>query len=151
MQTAGKHLAISSADTVPDRRGIDTDRNVLNEIVRMLPAAVTVQDDQGRFLLVNEAAAAQFKLPATDLLAASETVAATDALPSRRDTCIELLRTGRGAVLEECFGDGPFKRTFLTEHRPVRIAGTDLLLTAKPWSPPRSKLAASATDGYCGR
>jgi cyclic di-GMP phosphodiesterase Gmr len=130
MQSAGKHLLISSADNVPERREVDAELNLLKDIVRMLPAAVTVQDDQGRFLLVNEAAAAHFKLPATDLLGTADTAATAESFPGRRGTCIELLRSGHDAVLEECFGDGPFKRTFLTAHRPVRIADTKLLLTA---------------------
>src|SRR3954465_8474111 len=112
MQSAGKPLMISSADVVPERRDIDADLNLLNDIVRMLPAAVTVQDDQGRLLLVNETAAGQLKLPAGGLVGAPDFPAAMEGLPGRRDTSIEVLRTGRGAVLEECFGDGPFKRTF---------------------------------------
>src|SRR3954470_13175147 len=98
MQSAGKPLVISSAEIAPDRREVDAELNLLNDIVRMLPAAVTVQDDQGRFLLVNEAAAAQFKLPATDLLTTPAIAPAAGAFPGRHDTCIELLRSGRGAV-----------------------------------------------------
>src|SRR5206468_10236572 len=91
MQSAGKTFVISSADIVPERRDVDADVNLLNDIVRMLPTAVTVQDHEGRFLLVNEAAAAQFKLPATDLLSTSDPAPAAGAFPGRHDTCIELL------------------------------------------------------------
>ena len=36
---------------------IGTELNMLREIVRMLPASVTVQDENGNFLLMNDAAA----------------------------------------------------------------------------------------------
>jgi diguanylate cyclase (GGDEF)-like protein len=105
--------------------------NVLKEILRLLPAGVTVQDEQGRFLLVNDAAAAQFKIPAEEMLAGSSSVSrAAAALALRRDACIEMLRAGRNSVREECLGEGPHKRTWLTAHRPVRIADATLLLTS---------------------
>jgi cyclic di-GMP phosphodiesterase Gmr len=104
--------------------------NVLKEIVRLLPASVTVQDEQGRFLLVNDAAAVQFRIPAEEMLAASPSgPRGGEALARRLNTCIEVLRTERTAVSEECLGDGPNRRTWLTMHRPARIAGAQLLLT----------------------
>ena len=51
-------------------------------------------------------------------------------LSERRETCLELLRTGRSAVLEEAVSDGPAKQVFLTSHRPVRIADRNLLLSS---------------------
>jgi diguanylate cyclase (GGDEF)-like protein len=114
-----------------DTRDADAELNILKEIVRLLPAGVTVQDEQGRFLLVNDAATAQFSIPAEEMLAGSPSMpSAIEALARRRDTCVELLRAGRTAVGEECHGDGPLKRTWLTTHRPVRIADATLLLTS---------------------
>ncbi|HEV7408170.1 MAG TPA: EAL domain-containing protein [Bradyrhizobium sp.] len=97
----------------------------------MLPTGVTVQDEHGRFLLVNDAAAARLKVPAEDLLAASPAAPlATPELTRHRETCIELLRADRTVVTEECVTDGQVRRTFLDAHRPVRIADTKLLLTS---------------------
>ena len=48
----------------------------------------------------------------------------------RRETCLELLRTGRPAVLEEAVTGGAAKQVFLTSHRPVRIADRNLLLSS---------------------
>ena len=110
-------------DGVTDGRDVHAELKLLNEIVRLLPTGVTVQDEHGRFLLVNDAAAAQLKIPAEDLLAAQE-------LAQRRDTCIELLRANRAAATEECVTDGHVRRTFLNAHRPVRISDTKLLLTS---------------------
>src|SRR5213596_3619840 len=103
MQSAGKpiHLALptddehavvrpsarSSGSDVGVERDVHAELSLLNEIVRLLPAGVTVQDQHGRFLLVNDAAAARLKISAEDLLAAP---LATAELTRRRDACIEL-------------------------------------------------------------
>ena len=78
---------------------IGSELNMLREIVRMLPASVTVQDENGNFLLVNDAAAAQFKTPAADLIATPPEVAfSSKEANRRRDDGIDLLRSGRSAV-----------------------------------------------------
>ena len=139
MQSAGKHIfstlatdgetavvrpeASSAEIGVGIERDVHAELNLLNEIVRLLPAGVTVQDEHGRFLLVNDAAAARLKVSAEDVLAAPELV-------RHRETCIELLRADRAVVTEECAADGQIRRTYLTTHRPVRIADAKLLLTS---------------------
>src|ERR1700678_1159283 len=40
----------------------ENELSILRDVFRMLPTGVTVQDEQGRFLLVNDAAAAQLGL-----------------------------------------------------------------------------------------
>ena len=104
-------------------RDVHAELNLLTEIVRLLPTGVTVQDEHGRFLLVNDAAAARLKVSAEDVLAAPE-------LARHRETCIELLRADRAVVTEECAAEGQIRRTYLTTHRPVRIADAKLLLTS---------------------
>jgi cyclic di-GMP phosphodiesterase Gmr len=104
--------------------GGDAELSILRDVFRMLPGGVTVQDEHGRFLLVNDAAAAQFGI------AAGAPVSLAREFDDRRATGIELLRSGRAAVAEECVTSGPVKRVFLTAHRPVRIAGRDLLLSS---------------------
>src|SRR6185295_868531 len=147
MQSAGKQLvstlatdgeqalagpeASSAGIGLGIERDIHAELNLLTEIVRLLPAGVTVQDEHGRFLLVNEAAAARLKVSPKDLLAASPNAPlATLELTRRREACIELLRADRAAVTEECVSDGHVRRTFLDAHRPVRIADAKLLLTS---------------------
>jgi diguanylate cyclase (GGDEF)-like protein len=81
-------------------------------------------DEHGDFLLVNDAAAAQLGIrggPAAPL-----------SLPSsqRRETGLELLRSGREAVAEECITERDARQVLLTSHRPVRIAERNLLLSA---------------------
>jgi diguanylate cyclase (GGDEF)-like protein len=87
----------------------------------LLPTGVTVQDEQGRFLLVNDAAAVQLGIaPNTP----------SPQLDHRRETGLELLRAGHPHVAEESVGNGPVKQVLLTTHRPVRIADRNLLLSS---------------------
>ncbi|MGH6766537.1 MAG: diguanylate cyclase, partial [Bradyrhizobium sp.] len=101
----------------------DAEPGLLTDVFRMLPHGVTVQDEQGRFLLVNAAAAAQLRMAAAQQAPSQE-------LERRQAAGRELLRAGETAVTEECIGSGPGKQTFLTTHRPVRIAERNLLLTS---------------------
>ena len=61
----------------------DAELGILRDVFRMLPAGVTVQDEHGRFLLVNDAAAAQLGMAAGAVRRASlETTGATAARPA---------------------------------------------------------------------
>ena len=108
-----------------------TELKILREIVRMLPASITVQDERGDFLLVNEAATAQFNARAEEFrISASTSDFLTQALDHRRETAIDLLQSGRSAVFEERVSAGQDQRVFLTTHRPVRIGEQNLLLSS---------------------
>ncbi|WP_322515420.1 EAL domain-containing protein [Rhodopseudomonas palustris] len=101
------------------------DFQTLKEIVRRLPSAVTVQDDQGEFLVVNDAAAAHFDLPA------GPTTTATPSLAIEQRRAVGMaLRAGQSAIREERAGEGAAARTFLTAHRPIEIRGRRLLLSS---------------------
>ena len=103
----------------------ESELRVLRDVFRMLPHGVTLQDEQGRFLLMNDAAAAQLGVAAGEPQAPSSKES-----NQRREACIELLRTGRPTVAEESAVHGELKQVFLTSHRPVRIADRDLLLSS---------------------
>jgi cyclic di-GMP phosphodiesterase Gmr len=103
---------------------LDSELRILRDVFRMLPSGVTVQDEQGGFLLVNDAAAAQFGINAAAPLAAG-----SKQWEQRRETGIELLRSGRAAVAEESVSNGEVAQVLLTTHRPVRIADRNLLLS----------------------
>src|ERR1700742_216152 len=104
---------------------VEDELNILRDVIRLLPTGVTVQDEQGRFLLVNDAAAAQLGIAQAQPPALS-----SKPLNERRETGLELLRAGRAAVAEECVTGGRSKQVFLTSHRPVRIADRHLLLSS---------------------
>jgi c-di-GMP phosphodiesterase Gmr len=94
---------------------------ILREVVRLLPAGVTVQDEHGDFLLVNDAAAGQFRLATGPGMPPQ--------LSNRREAWLALLRSDRPAVVEEVVTCGAERQVFLTSHRPVRTANRDLLLS----------------------
>ncbi|WP_164940270.1 putative bifunctional diguanylate cyclase/phosphodiesterase [Bradyrhizobium zhanjiangense] len=93
----------------------------LKEIVRMLPAGLTVQDAHGELLLVNDAAASQLGMdgsrPSPDLA-------------PRREACRQALSAGQAVVTEEALHNGAARQVLLTTHRPVRLAGRQLLISA---------------------
>jgi c-di-GMP phosphodiesterase Gmr len=106
-----------------DHEGVaDSELHILRDVFRLLPTGVTVQDERGDFLLVNDAAAALLQMAAS--------APAPSQANDRRDTCLELLRSGLPAVLEESITAGTAKRVFLTSHRPIRVAERNLLLSS---------------------
>jgi len=117
LQTA----ATESDDLLAD----DTELSILRDVLRMLPAGVTVQDEHGRFLLVNDAAAVQLGLGAS-----GQARPPSPELTQRRETGIELLRAGRATVTEESAASGEVRQVFLTAHRPVRIGERNLLVSS---------------------
>jgi c-di-GMP phosphodiesterase Gmr len=104
-------------------RAADGELGLLRDIFRLLPSGVTIQDEQGHFLLVNDAAAAQLGITTTAPSHSQE-------LDHRRQTGIDVLRSGRTAIVEESVGHGQLKQVLHTTHRPVRIAERDLLLSS---------------------
>ncbi len=112
---------LQPAETEAGNEGNDTELSILREVLRLLPTGVTVQDEHGNFLLVNDAAAALLQMAAA--------APAPSQLTDRRETCLELLRSGRAAVVEEAVSSGPARQVFLTTHRPARIAERNVLLS----------------------
>ena len=85
------------------KEDIDSELSTLREIVRMLPASVTVQDETGNFLLVNDAAAIQFNTLAADFIATPPDVAFSSKHANRRrEDGIDLLRGSIRHFRREC-------------------------------------------------
>ena len=110
------------AATAGNESALDSELSILRDVFRMLPAGVTVQDENGEYLLVNEAA--------TTVLELAAAAAAPSHVSDRRETCLELLSRGHSAVLEEAIASGPARQVFLTSHRPVRIGERDYLISS---------------------
>jgi cyclic di-GMP phosphodiesterase Gmr len=100
----------------------DSELEILRDIFRMLPHGVTVQDEHGRLLLANDAAAVQLRI--------GEAGPSSSAMDHRRETGTGLLRAGQAAIVEESVSHGAATQVLLTSHRPVRIADRDLLLSS---------------------
>jgi c-di-GMP phosphodiesterase Gmr len=121
MQGRPTHDSSTAAPAGDRSFATESEFAMLRDVFRLLPHGVTVQDEQGRFVLVNDAAAAQF--------GAAGAVPSTE-LAQRRETAIALLRDGRPVVGEERVICGGSSQVWLTSHRPVRIHGRDLLLSS---------------------
>jgi diguanylate cyclase (GGDEF)-like protein len=93
---------------------------LLREVLRLLPAGVTVQGADGELLMVNEAAAAQLGLGDGP----------TPQFEERRRSGHAVLHGGHAVTTEEHLDNGRLKQVLLTSHLPVRIGGRDLVISA---------------------
>jgi cyclic di-GMP phosphodiesterase Gmr len=105
-------------------RSAEPELGLLRDVLRLLPSGITVQDERGNFLIVNDAAAAQLGL------ADSASAGRSPQLDQRREAGCDVLRAGQPAITEECHDDGKARQVLLTSHRPVRIGGRDLLISS---------------------
>src|ERR1700677_4723439 len=117
MQSRYPNNALAAATADDGDLAAEVELNLLRDIFRMLPAGVTLQDEQGHFLLMNDTAAAQFGSTAAEAATLPSNV-----LHRRRETGLELLRAGRPATTEESVTGAHGKQVLLTAYRPVRIA-----------------------------
>lgn len=92
----------------------------------MLPTGVTVQDERGRFMLINDAAAAQLGLAERGPAAAT----AEGHVELRQQVCRNVLSSGRTLIVEEPVAGARGPQTLLTAHRPIRIGDRTLLLSS---------------------
>jgi diguanylate cyclase (GGDEF)-like protein/PAS domain S-box-containing protein len=104
---------------------------LLKAIVDHLPISLAVQDEDGRFLLVNALAAANLDIPVEALVGASPSdfLSPEDAA-HRRDWEMRLLQSGELNTVEEVVTAPDGHQTWLTSHKPVRILDRTLLLTS---------------------
>jgi c-di-GMP phosphodiesterase Gmr len=116
-------LRVATSEAEPERAAA-SELSILRDVIRMLPAGVTILDEHGGFLWGTEATAAQL---GADGRAAPAPL--SDELSRRRESGLELLRSGRAAVVDESIGDGVARQVLLTTHRPVRLDGRDLLIS----------------------
>jgi c-di-GMP phosphodiesterase Gmr len=107
-----------------DESAFERELALLKDVLKMLPTGVTVQDEEGRFLFINDAAASQLGV------AAGQSEPASKHLNDRRQTGLELLRAGRAAVGEVGVKGNNGEHVILASHRPVHIAGRKLLLSS---------------------
>jgi c-di-GMP phosphodiesterase Gmr len=113
--------AASQAEVEP---AFESELGLLRDILRLVPTGITVQDEEGRFLFINDAAASQLGM------AAGQSELAARQLNDRKQAGLELLRAGRGAVAEVSVTGNRGEQVLLTAHQPVRIAGRNLLLSS---------------------
>src|SRR5438270_8247013 len=93
-----KHDFQAVAMRAGNESAFNAELGILRDVLKLLPTGVTVQDESGDFLLVNDAAATLLQMAAA--------APAPSQLTDRRETCLELLRSGRAAGLEEALTSG---------------------------------------------
>src|SRR5215475_15535408 len=133
MQRLALHDLRTAAAGAAEPRAADAELSLLRDVLRMLPSGVTVQDEHGNLLLINDTAAAQLGVSKSDLqsdLQSGPSVPPSRHLKQRRDSGLELLRQGRPAIIEECVDDGQTRQVLLTAHRPIRVADRNLLISS---------------------
>jgi diguanylate cyclase (GGDEF)-like protein/PAS domain S-box-containing protein len=109
----------------------DAPGSLLAQIVEHLPIALTVQDQDGRFILANAAAAANLEIPLGALIGASPADFLSPAeAAERRDWERNLIRSGQSSTIEEKLAGAHGQQTWLTWHQPVRLRDRTLLMTS---------------------
>jgi diguanylate cyclase (GGDEF)-like protein len=119
MQHRLAHPHPADAPEADQPRASEGELSLLKDVIERLPAGVTVLDENGQFILINEAAATQL-----------QATAGASGLQGRRDTALELLRNGHATVTEETNGDGADRQVWLTSHRPALIGERKLLISS---------------------
>jgi diguanylate cyclase (GGDEF)-like protein/PAS domain S-box-containing protein len=122
--------ALAQSDHQPVHAAQPSDR-LLSEIIDNLPIGLTVQDDNGRFVLVNAMAAANLAMPADALIGASPTdLLPQDEAASRHEWEQELIQHGKMATVETSIPVPGGWRTWRTLHQPARILDRTLLISS---------------------
>jgi c-di-GMP phosphodiesterase Gmr len=104
--------------------------DLLNEIVSLLPISLTVQDDTGRFVLVNDVAATYMGQPAKDLIGVSPFDANPEPQAAERwQHALQEVGAGQAVATDQKRVTAQGERTFLTWCKPVRIFDETLLLS----------------------
>src|SRR5882757_424209 len=92
--------------------------HLLNTIVNLLPVAVTVTAQDGHFMLVNDAAAAQFGVTAENLaVSLFEEVVPEDEASTERDQELGLISVGKSVSEEENVAGPAGECTLLTSRK----------------------------------
>jgi diguanylate cyclase (GGDEF)-like protein/PAS domain S-box-containing protein len=107
------------------------DRDLYRALIDLLPISLTVQDEDGRFMLVNAVAATNLAMTAQELVGSSP----ADFLPpeeaaQRREWEIGLMQSGAPLTTEDQFADPAGERTWLTTRKPVHILDRKLLMSS---------------------
>lgn len=107
------------------------DTHLLKVILDHLPISLTVQDDQGRFVLANAMAAADLAVSVEKLLGCSpaDFLSEQEAI-SRREWERSVVGGGKTIMAETVVPDHEGARILLTSHTPVFITNNTLLISS---------------------
>ena len=107
------------------------DAPILMTVMDRLPLSVTVQGEDGRFLYVNEKAAAHLAIEPESLIGRSpaDFLSATDAV-NRRDWELNILGQGDAIVAEETLPEQDGERIWRITHAPVQCGDQKFLVSS---------------------
>lgn len=115
----------------PSGRDVEqhADERTIREVIESLPIGLTVQSEDGRFIVANAAAAANLSMRPEDLIGASP----ADFLPeedaaSRRQWEQDIVRQNEVVTVEAIVPDEDRERTWLISHKPIRVNDETLLV-----------------------
>jgi c-di-GMP phosphodiesterase Gmr len=109
---------------------VSLQRDLLKEIIEQLPIGLTIQDEDGRFVLVNAVAAANLAIPSETLIGSSPgNFLSAEEAQQRRQWELDLLQSGRDFITEECHADAGGERTWLTSHKAVHTHDRQFLMS----------------------
>lgn len=104
---------------------------LFRKIIELLPVGITLQAQDGRFVLANGAAAAQFgSAPETMIGLSPAALLPSEEAKLRRAREIEVIESGRDGDIVECYAGADGSRTLLTSQKPVRVGGETLVVSA---------------------
>lgn len=107
------------------------DYRLMKEVVDQLPIGITVQNNDGRFLLANTTAAANLKMPVESLIGASPADFLADGeAASRRAWEQTTMQRGEVIADEVILPNSDGDRTWLTSHSPARILDQMCLISS---------------------
>jgi diguanylate cyclase (GGDEF)-like protein/PAS domain S-box-containing protein len=131
LETEIERLTALAEELRANAQRAQQESGLIKAIIDHLPIGLTVQDDQGRFVLVNAVAAGNLAMPAEALIGASpnDFLSPEDAA-SRREWELGLIQSGTGSTAEEEVAGPAGGQTWLTSHKPIRILEQTLLLTS---------------------
>jgi len=133
-QKAGQEIerlqALVAALSVRERALAD-DRDLFKAIIDLLPVSLTLQDEDGSFILVNAVAANNLATEAEVLLGASPAdFLSPEEAAQRREWEIGLMRSGASVATEERHAGPEGERIWLTSHKPVHVLDRYLLMSS---------------------
>jgi diguanylate cyclase (GGDEF)-like protein/PAS domain S-box-containing protein len=120
----------AAGERTADSAALPLDSAVLERVFDRLPISLTVQDQNGRFILANRTAATNLGIAREALIGASpaDFLAPAEAT-DRRQWELELVRAGRMERTEEKVSTGAGEQTWLTWHQPLAAPEGNLIVT----------------------
>jgi PAS domain S-box-containing protein len=124
-QHGGKRLSVGLARDVTERKrtekALNESHDLLRAVVEGTPDAIFVKDLEGRYRMVNSAAARSLGKTAAEVVGCKDAdLLAAQEAQGIRDRDLRLMAAGESATQEETVASGPEPRVFLSTWSPYR-------------------------------